>query len=76
MPVQAELESPTEDSEIINSRDKTMVWKLKAQAARTSYRLFMRYANGAKYASNNEEDKAWCQTFIDNFSETLCESHL
>ena len=76
MQVQEDLETPTDDTEVINRRDKTMIWKLKAQAARTSYRLFMRYARGAEYASNSEEDKAWCQLFIDNYSEMLCESHL
>jgi len=61
---------------LINQRDKTIVWKLKAQAARITFRLFMRYANGAKYASNDDEEKAWCMSFIENYSEMLCESHL
>ena len=30
MPVPEELESPTEDIEVIAERDKSIIWKLKA----------------------------------------------
>mmetsp|Transcript_42364 Transcript_42364/g.55849 ORF Transcript_42364/g.55849 Transcript_42364/m.55849 type:complete len:774 (-) Transcript_42364:479-2800(-) len=76
MPVPTELEAPTEDTEEIISRDKLILWKLKAQAARMTFRLFMRYANGAKYAGAEEGDKQWCEFFIANYAETLAESHL
>ena len=76
MPVPAELESATEDIDEIARRDKHIIWKLKAQAARMTFRLFMRYANGAKYIGNNEADKHWVEFFIENYAETLCESHL
>ena len=50
MPVPPELESPTEDVEEISERDKSILWKLKAQAARITFRLFSRYANISKYS--------------------------
>lgn len=76
MPTPDALESATEDIDAIAERDKHIIWKLKAEAARISYRLFMRYANGAKYSNNSEEDKRWCEFFVENFAEPLCESHL
>jgi len=57
MPVPEGLETATDDVEQIATLDKHIVWKLKSEAARITFRLFMRFANGAKYASNNEEDK-------------------
>ena len=45
MPVPAELESMTEDSEEISERDRKMIWKVKGAAARLTFRLFSRYAN-------------------------------
>ena len=47
MQLAAELEAPTEDIEVISQRDKTIQWKIKAQAARITFRLFSRYANTA-----------------------------
>lgn len=76
MPVPEELETATEDVDQIVIRDKHIIWKLKAEAARITFRLFMRYANMAKYANHTNNDKQWCTFFIENFSETLCESHL
>jgi len=75
MPVPANLESPTEESDEILARDKSVLWKLKAQTARITFRLFSRYANVSKYAAD-DEDKQWSQFFQTNFAETLCESHL
>ena len=57
MPVPEDLESFTDDIEVVAARDKNIIWKLKAQAARMTFRLFMRYANGARYVGNNESDK-------------------
>ena len=57
MPVPENLESFTEDIEVIADRDKNIIWKLKAQAARMTFRLFMRYANGLRYVGNNASDK-------------------
>jgi len=60
LPVPAELETPTEDIDVIVVRDKAMLWKLKSQAARITYRLFSRYANTTRYLGNDDEEKAWC----------------
>ena len=46
------LESPTEDIDEIVSRDKNIRWKLKAQAARTTFRLFSKFAQ-TKYVEND-----------------------
>jgi len=40
MPVPENLESPTDDVETIAERDKHIIWKLKAQTARITFRLF------------------------------------
>ena len=61
--VPAELESPTEDVEVMAQRDKSMLWKLKAQTARITYRLFSRYANTSRYLGDDEAEKAWCASF-------------
>lgn len=44
-PVPAELESFNEDMDVIEERDKHIVWKTKGIAAKTSYRLFSKYGN-------------------------------
>lgn len=54
MPVPAELESATEDSEEISERDRKMIWKVKGAAARLTFRLFSRYAN-TNYCIKEEE---------------------
>ena len=45
MPLPAELESQIDDMDAISQRDKTIQWKIKAQAARITFRMFSRYAN-------------------------------
>lgn len=75
MPVPENLESPTEDVETIAERDKHIIWKLKAQTARLTFRLFSKYSN-LKFVQNDDEMKPWVEFFQANFSETLCESHL
>ena len=45
MPVPDNLESPTDDIETIAERDKSILWKLKAQTARLTFRLFSKYSN-------------------------------
>ena len=69
------LESPTEDIDEIVSRDKNIRWKLKAQAARTTFRLFSKFAQ-TKYVENDETELAWHTYFQTSFAEMLCESHL
>lgn len=75
MPVPEELESPTDDIEVIAERDKSTLWKLKAQVARLTFRLFSKYSH-TRFLTNEDEDKPWVEHFLANYSETLCESHL
>jgi hypothetical protein len=39
------LESFTEDMDLIEKRDKHIIWKIKGIAASTTYRLFTKYGN-------------------------------
>ena len=75
MPVPDELESPTEDVETIAERDKSTIWKLKAQVARLTFRLFSKYSN-TRFLPDGNEERPWVEYFLANYSETLCESHL
>ena len=74
MPVPAELESPTEDVEVIHERDRTMIWKVKGATARLFYRLFRKYCNTK--VSFDGAATAYKQHFYENYAETLCETHL
>jgi hypothetical protein len=75
MPLPHHLEAATDDIEDIIERDSTIQWKIKAQAARITFRLFSRYSNPG-FSNGDKEEKAWCEYFQAEFSETLCESHL
>jgi hypothetical protein len=75
MPVPPQLETPTEDMEDIVQRDKSVYWKIKAQAARITFRLFSRYAN-TTYVQQDPELAVWHTYFQTSFAEMLCESHL
>ena len=44
-PVPAELESFTEDPDVIEERDKHIVWKVKGIATKMTHRLFSKYGN-------------------------------
>ena len=59
MPVPDYLQSDTEDPLIIAERDKHIIWKIKSQAARVTYRLFSKYANPKYVMVSDEADKAW-----------------
>ena len=56
MPMPENLESPTEDVEEIILRDKTIQWKVKAQAARITFRLFSKHAN-LKYVGKDDKER-------------------
>ena len=43
-PIPPELEEATEDMEEIADRDKNIHWKIKAISAKTTYRIFSKYA--------------------------------
>ena len=65
----------TNDIETIDERDKTINWKLKAQAARITFRLFSKHAS-LRYMQKDDKDRPWAEYFQANFAEMLCESHL
>ena len=44
-PIPPELESPTEDPEVIEERDKHLIWKVRGIATKTTYRLFSKFGN-------------------------------
>ena len=75
MPIPDDLETPSEDIETIAERDKSIIWKLKAQTARLTFRLFSKYSH-LRFLQNNDEEKPWVEFFQANYSEMLCESHL
>lgn len=74
-PMPEALVSLTEDVDIINERDQNIFWKLKAQAARITQRLFSKNAS-TNYAAKNDKESPWLEHFQANFAEMLCESHL
>ena len=76
MPVPEHLESATDDIDTIASRDKHIIWKVKAQAARLTFRLFSRYANLKFILKKTDPDRPFQEYFNSNYAETLCESHL
>ena len=45
MPVPDPLEAATDDMEEVSDRDSNIIWKVKAEAARITFKLFIRYAN-------------------------------
>ena len=63
MPVPPELETFTEDINEIAERDQSIWWKIKAQAAVTTYRLFTKYSV-TKYVKNDKEALAFNETFL------------
>ena len=54
MPVPDQLEAPTDDMEEISERDSNIIWKVKAEAARITFKLFIRYAN-LKFLSDRDD---------------------
>jgi hypothetical protein len=44
-PCPPELDSFVEDSEVIEERDKHILWKIKGIASKTTYRLFSKFGN-------------------------------
>ena len=49
MEVPENLQSKTDDIETIDERDKSIHWKLKAQAAKITLRLFSKHASSLRY---------------------------
>lgn len=72
-PVPAELDSPTEDIDTIEEREKHLLWKLKGIASKTTYRLFSKFGN-PKYV--DEKFGNFSNKFRETFAIPLLESHL
>ena len=53
MPCPKGLQDPTSDTNVIQSRDKSIYWKIKGIAAKITYRLFIKYGN-PKIVENND----------------------
>lgn len=69
----SELDSPVEDMDEIERRDKHICWKTKGVAAQTTYRMFSKYGN-PKHADEKHED--FSKGFKERFAIPLLESHL
>jgi hypothetical protein len=72
-PIPAELDSPTEDPEVIEERDKHLIWKVRGIATKTTYRLFSKFGN-PNYVDDNFAD--FSKRIKEVFSVPLLESHL
>jgi importin-7 len=68
-----ELDSPNEDMDEIERRDKHICWKTKGVAGQTTYRLFSKYGN-PKFADDRYEE--FSKAFREKFAVPLLESHL
>lgn len=72
-PCPPELESFVEDKDVIEERDKTLTWKIKGIASKTTYRLFSKFGNPTYV---DEKFTAFSQRFKETFAIPLLESHL
>lgn len=71
--VPADLENFVEDKDVIEERDKALVWKIKGIATKTTYRLFSKFGNPT-YVDEKFGD--FSERFKNTFSIPLLESHL
>ena len=62
MDVPGELASFTEDIDEIERRNKTIFWRIKGIAAKTSFSMFLNYGNPEK-VENDPEIKAFAAKF-------------
>ena len=72
-PVPAEFESFTEDPDVIEERDKHIVWKVKGIATKMTYRLFSKYGNPT-FVDDKFTD--FSKRMREVFAVPLLESHL
>ena len=72
-PCPPELETFVEDKETIEERDKSMIWRIKGIAAKTTYRLFSKFGNPTYV---DEKFKEFSERFRNTFAVPLLESHL
>jgi hypothetical protein len=70
-----DLNTPTDDQNEIQRRDKSIFWKIKGITGKITYRIFVKYGNPSLV-----EDKVLTKTFSNSFSLKysipLLESHL
>jgi hypothetical protein len=45
MKVPEQLKTPTDNTEEIQARDKTIFWKIKGIVSKLTYRIFLKYGN-------------------------------
>jgi hypothetical protein len=72
-PVAPELETPVEDTDIIEEREKNLHWKIKGIAHKVTYRLFSKFGNPSYV---DEKFAEFSKRFKETFSIPLLESHL
>lgn len=68
-----ELETYVEDMNIIEERDKHILWKLKGICSKITYRLFSKFGN-VSWVDDKFVD--FSKRFKETFSVPLLESHL
>lgn len=73
-PVPPSLDQYSEEVQVLEERDKHIVWKTKGAAARTTEKLYHKYGNPALLVDENFKD--FSKIFKDSFSVPLLESHL
>jgi hypothetical protein len=72
-PVPAVIDTPTEDMDEIERRDKNICWKIKGIAGQMTYRLFSKYGN-PKFSDEKLEE--FTKAFQAKYAVALLESHL
>lgn len=72
-PTPNELESFVEDMDTIEERDRSLHWKIKGIAAKTTYRLFSKFGNPTYV---DEDFTEFSKRIKETFAVPLLESHL
>lgn len=72
-PVPPQLESPVDDTETIEEREKSYIWKIKGMAHKITYRLFSKFGNPSYV---DEKFANFSQRFKETFAIPMLESHL
>lgn len=72
-PVPEQLEKFDEDMEVIEQRDKHIIWKIKGISAKATYRLFSKYGN---HKFVDDQFIEFSKKFYQTYAVPLLESHL
>ena len=75
MPCPPDLSTPTEETDEINRRDKSIFWKIKSLTAKITYRAFVKYSKPT-HVEQKPHITAFAKQFKENYSIGLLESHL